>query len=465
MTERVIFFFEVHQPRRLKKLFDFSPANMPERLEDMFDDAANDGILDRVVRKAYMPASRALYESLSRLKGYRVTMSFSGLLLEAVRRRHPDLLRLWQDMVSKGMVEPSAQTYYHSLAWLIDRSEFREQVRMQAELIEELFGVKPSVAENTEFIYNNDIGCELYDMGFKTVMTEGFGDILGWRSPNYVYSNPLCPVKLLLRNYMLSDDIGFRFSNRSWVGFPLTADKYSQWVRDTPGDLVVVALDYETFGEHHWPETGIHEFLRWLPIELSKRGVRMISASDAASELEVKDYVDVPPWRTISWADERDLSAWTGNPMQAEALRELRRMYYFARALGGEVLSYWRLMSISDHFYYMATKMGPTGEVHSYFSHLGSAYQAYATYSMALHSLAIKIRDGLHTDPCAALRVMLPDELCFRLPQGRQLCSIKELREVVGNIRELEESIGRWLSDVFGLSINDVVRLENHCRS
>ena len=462
MTDKVVFFFELHQPIRLKRLHLYSPPNMPKSIDEVFDEEANNSILDRVVSKAYLPATRILYESLSEVKGFRVTMSISGVLLEQLLDRHRELVELIRDMVSKEMVDLAAQTYYHSLAWLVDRGEFREQVAEQAKLVQELFGVRPTVAENTEFMYNNDVGCELSAMGFKVVMTEGAERALGWRSPNYVYRNPLCGVKVLTRNYMLSDDIGFRFSNRSWVGFPLTADKYARWVRDSPGDLVVVALDYETFGEHHWPETGIHEFLRWLPRELSRAGVRMISAADAA-EMEPKGDLDVPPWNTISWADERDLSAWAGNDMQREAIGQLRRSYYFAKALGGRTLRLWRLLSTSDHFYYMATKTGPSGEVHSYFSHLGTPQQAYMTYSIAIYLLNREIRSLTEKDKCKLLLIRLPEELCYHAPSG-SACTLRDALELLASDSRLLESMDRWSRDVFSVRMEDVVDLVAKCQ-
>ncbi|MFP3264532.1 MAG: glycoside hydrolase family 57 protein [Acidilobus sp.] len=474
MTSSVVLFFELHQPLRLKRLSYYSPSNLPQDFDSALDSQGNSEILSRVVSKTYRTATRILYEALDKVSDFKVTMSISGVLLERLRAEHPDVVDLMRKMVERGSLELAVQTYYHSLAWFVDRGEFMEQVKAQVELVKETFGVNPSIAENTELIYNNDIGCALCNMGFKGVITEGVDGLLGWRSPNYVYRNPLCDVKVLLRNYRLSDDIGFRFSNRQWVGYPLTADKYASWVAASPGDLVVVALDYETFGEHHWPESGIHEFLRWLPIELSRKGVKFLKASEALN-LEAKDYFDVPPWSTISWADERDLSAWLGNGMQRKAFDTLRRYYYFAKALGGDYLRAWRIMSISDHFYYMATKPGGEGEVHAYFSYLGDPYDSFLTYSYALELLGLKLKEGLRRSPCALLRVKLPGDLCFnfRDKAGNVVgtaCSVGELlqaeqslpKEVV-NAAETNYYINKWLQDLFGLDAERARHLMSAC--
>lgn len=474
MTSRIVLFFELHQPLRLKKLSLYSPSNLPASLNEAIDAAGNSEILSRVVSRTYLAATKILYEASQKVKDLKVTMSISGILLEQLRKEHGEVIDLLRKLVDNGTLELAAQTYYHSLAWFIDKSEFEDQVKAQTDLVRETFGVNPSVAENTEFIYNNDIGCEFQRLGFKGVITEGVDWLLGWRSPNYVYQNPLCGIRLLLRNYRLSDDIGFRFSDRQWNEYPLTADKYASWVASTPGDLVVVALDYETFGEHHWPESGIHEFLRWLPVELSKRGVKFLKASEAVN-LEPRGYLDVPPWSTISWADERDLSAWLGNGMQRKAFDVLRKYYYFARALGGDYLRSWRLLSVSDNLYYMATKPGNEGEVHRYFSYLGDPYDSFLTYSYALELLGLMIRNGLKESPCAVVKVRLPDDLCFRFynPGGTEVakvCSIPDLVSALGaphkdfiNKAISEGYLDKWLQEVFGLNLAAALGLAKKC--
>jgi alpha-amylase len=280
-----------------------------------------------VVRKAYRPATRIILDAAKEV-GFKATFSLSGLLIEQLKRRAPDVLEMFRELASMEAAEFVAQTYYHSLAWFIDRGEFEEQVREQARLVEEEIGYRPKAAENTEFIYNNDVACELYSLGYRTVLTEGADWVLGWRSPNYVYRAWGCEARVLTRNYRLSDDVGFRFGARWWDQWPLTADKYASWLEATPGDVLLIAMDYETFGEHHWPESGIHEFLKWLPREMAKRPrLRFATASEAAWRNPARDIYDVPPWASISWADERDLSAWLGNEMQRSSFSLLSRLY------------------------------------------------------------------------------------------------------------------------------------------
>ncbi|MGC9071094.1 MAG: glycoside hydrolase family 57 protein [Acidilobus sp.] len=465
MTEGIVLFFELHQPIRLKRLSSFTPPNIPLEFEEMIDKDANQKILARVVERTYRKATQTLLDSAVELPDFRFSMSIAGSLLKALKEGYPDVVNLLSTAVSKEAMEPVAQTYYHSLASLIDEREFIDQVRAQADLVDDVLGFRPQVAENTEFIYNNDIGCTLFRLGFKAVVTEGADWVLGWRSPNFVYQNPLCGVRLLLRNYRLSDDIGFRFGDRAWDQYPLTADKYAEWVKATPGDFVLVAVDFETFGEHHWPESGIYEFLRWLPRELSRRGIRFLTVSSAA-DMSPRDTYDVPPWSTISWADARDVGAWLGNMMQREALEVLKRYYYFARAIGGEVLERWRLLSISDHFYYMATKGGPEGAVHSYFSHLGSPYEAYLTFSYALYALGRDIRRALERNPCSTLRIELPPELCFHLPSGPNACSLRDLPGLYESTKAYDTVISRvrsWVKDVFALELEEALSLVRRC--
>ncbi len=465
MTERVLLFFELHQPLRLKRLSSFTPPNLPTDFNEVLDHKADVRILDRVVERTYRKATSVLLEAADDVPGFRFVMSISGALLKALKNSYPDVVELMARAVSREVMEPVAQTYYHSLASLIDEAEFMDQVKAQADLVEDLLGFRPQVAENTEFIYNNDIGCALQRKGFSAVFTEGVDWVLGWRSPNYVYQNPACGVKVFLRNYRLSDDIGFRFSNTSWDQYPLTADKYAEWIRATPGDLVVIAVDFETFGEHHWPETGIYEFIRWLPREINRRGVEFLTGSMAAS-LTPRGLYDVPPSSTISWADSRDLGAWLGNWMQRQAFEVLRRYYYFARALGGDVLEKWRTLSVSDHFYYMATRWGPEAAVHSYFSHLGTPYEAFLTYSYALYLIGLEIKRSLERNPCGLARVNLPRELCFHAGDKGDLCSLGQLTRLLDSAsveRNLLDQLGAWTSDVFGLTLDRALQTARAC--
>lgn len=459
----VVLFFEIHQPLRIAPLVDIPPGLNIEDPWSLFSWDLNERVFKRVAERVYTKASRILYRALKENPGFKFTVSASGIAVELMERWAPEALEILRQAVETERVELSAQTYYHSLAWLIDRGEFMEQVRDHVKLIEEIFGYTPTSAENTEFIYNNDVGCALYSMGFKAVVTEGVEWVPGFAGHNYVYENPLCGVRILLRNYRLSDDIGFRFSLRSWDQYPLTADKYASWLEASPGDLVLIAIDYETFGEHHWPETGIYEFIEWLPREVSKRpGLRFSTVTEAAQAHRPRGVYDVPPWSTISWADERDLSAWIGNEVQRMALETLKNLYSYAKALGGDSLKIWRLFSMSDHFYYQATKGGPAGEVHSYFNPYGSPYRAQATYIRALDVLARYLASRAREDLCSFLaRFRAPDRYCYYFTDrrgiytGSRACSYWELVGAINSLpRDIVEyhisrgSIGEWLERV-----------------
>ncbi|MBS7288884.1 MAG: glycoside hydrolase family 57 protein, partial [Candidatus Freyarchaeota archaeon] len=296
----------------------------------------------------------------------------SGVFLEQCSWWEPRVIELIKEVAASGACELVAETYYHSLACMINFDEFRDQVGAHRKVIKELFGVEPSAVENTEFIYNNDIAKAFEEMGFRVVLTEGVERVLGWRSPNYIYKAKGTGLPVLMRNYMLSDDIGFRFTCRSWSEWPLTAEKYAEWLYRTPGDLVLIAMDFETFGEHHWPESGIHDFIRALPKEVNRYGEMEFSTpSEAVSRLQPVDEVDVQD--TISWADlERDLSAWLGNEMQRHCFEVVKYLEPMAKSMGGRFLRAWRYFTTSDYYHYMSTKGGGAGAVHSYFSHFNS---------------------------------------------------------------------------------------------
>ncbi len=459
--------FEMHQPIRLKKLHDFPPTSIPNNLNDIFDNYSNKVILNRVTEKTYRYATKIIKNNIEKYNGFKVNFSISGILLEQLKESNKDVIKLFQDLASSERVEFLAQTYYHSLSWFIDKKEFYDQIKMQADSIQENIGYKPKSAENTEFIYNNDIGCFLKDMGYEVVVTEGVDYILNGRSSNKIYKNPLCGHKIVLRNYRLSDDIGFRFSNKNWEEYPLTAEKYSYWINSTPGDFLLIAIDYETFGEHHNPSTGIYEFLDYLPKEILKfNHLKFANINEAK---EAQDYYDVPPWRTISWADERDLSAWLGNPLQRDAFNSLRRLYYYSKALGGKILDTYRKLTISDHLYYMATKYGPTGDVHNYFNPMGGYEKAFHSFITALDLLGLKIKEEVNEKLCDFLRYMvLPDELCFYFnDNGKNLgraCSLSEFLKITKNlpknyVEKHREDINRWLLDTLMIrNVDEVLR-------
>jgi alpha-amylase len=416
----VVLLFEVHQPLRLSKYFRSRLRELaargervtPETLERLyFDEELNRRVLERVSRRCYLPANSVLLQQLDHFRNYgkkfKVAFSLSGVFLEQARRWAPEVVESFKALSSTGLVEFLDQTYYHSLACFVNDEELEEQVREHRALMRDLLGVEPVAVENTEFIYNNRIACLFDRMGFKVVVTEGAERVLGWRSPNYLYKARGCGIRVLMRNYRLSDDIGFRFASRGWSEYPLTADKYSAWLAATPGDVVVVAVDYETFGEHFPAETGILEFLRWLPGEVLKwEHLRFSTPSEVAGAKPVRDEIDVPEDQTISWADiEKDASAWLGNDMQRDSFHRLRELWHAVRALPSRSwVRVWKLLSTSDHFYYMSTKGGGPGEVHAYFSHYPSAVAAYANYLDVLADFETRVLEALATCEKARLR-------------------------------------------------------------
>jgi len=443
--------FEVHQPHRLdrripeKFLVKASRGSIDPRFveEIIFDWSLDKLVIERVAKKCYIPATRIILESIREFRDsdrkFMVSFSVSGILVEQAKKWAPEFIELLRKAAATGLVEFIAQTYYHSVAFLIPPyyDELREQVEEHAKMLGEEFGYRPVTAESTEFTYNNDIACLFESMGFEVVLTEGHERVLGWRSPNYVYRSYLCDIRVLTRNYRLSDDVGFRFSDRNWDQYPLTADKYARWLRDTPGDLILLAMDYETFGEHHWPESGIHEFLRWLPREVLRYPELEFSTPRiAAFKYPVRDVVDVPPWATISWADERDVSAWAGNYLQHEALRAISELRPYVKALNDpQVTRLWKLLTISDHFYYMATKFGSIEEVHQYFSPYKNASIAHSIYMQAVVLLVSIIAEKLRSNREAVARLVVPDEKAFHFyrPFGEythmKARSLKELLE------------------------------------
>jgi alpha-amylase len=427
----IVLVFEVHQPYRLAR-------NVYHRLveralkgeltlrdveEAIFDQPLNKLVMERASSKCYIPATRIILESIQRYRNsdrrFKVSYSVSGVFLEQASRWAPEVVNLFRSVAETGLAEFISQTYYHSMVAFLGVPEYRELIEQVSEhrrVIEELTGLKPVTVENTEFSYNNDIAAVFAGLGYKAVLTEGVERVLGWRSPNYVYKAYGSEIKVLTRNYRLSDDVGFRFSDRNWDQYPLTADKYSAWLSATPGDVLLIALDYETFGEHHWPESGIHEFLRWLPGEVLKySNLSFSTPSEVVDKYPARDTIDVPPWSTISWADERDLSAWLGNTMQQASMKALYDLYYYVNAIGDAGLKrLWKLLSISDHLYYQATKFGSIGEVHAYFSPYKNAGDAYALFMEAVGVLSTLVAEAITRDPRGFItRFKTPPEKAF----------------------------------------------------
>ena len=386
----VCFYFQVHQPYRLKRYSYFDIGGD----ESYFDEALNRSVIERVALNTYIPANKRLLDCIKQSRGeFKVSFSLSGTVIEQMKAYAPEALESFKALARTGCVEFLGETYYHSLASLYDAEEFRQQVELHSNLIESEFGQRPRVFRNTELVYDDRHGAEISALGFDGIITEGAQDILGWRSPNFLYRVVDCSTKLLLRNYKLSDDIAFRFSSQAEKGAGyLGPDLYTRWLHELTGnaDVVGIFLDYETFGEHHRESTGILDFLSALPaLVLAHQDWKFVTPSEAVRHLHAATELSYP--RITSWADvERDVSAWRGNKMQQAALAAI---YDTANLYGGcgireagmEVtLETWRRLQTSDHFYYMSTKGAADGEVHRYFSPFESPYDAFIAYMNVL---------------------------------------------------------------------------------
>ena len=395
----VSFNFEVHQPHRLKKAIDVDNKNLWDRYIDV---KLNKEIFNRVAEKCYIPANRIMLDLIDE-HNIKIAYSITGVFLEQAMEFNDEVLDLFKDLVKTGNVELIGETYHHSLSSLFENhEEFKEDIEKHRKVIKEIFGYKTEVFRNTELIYNNEIANTVKELGFKGIFTEGAERVLGWRSPNYVYS-ALCGLNVLLRNYYLSDDIGFRFSCRGWEEYPLTADKYAKWLASSPGDCINIYIDYETFGEHQWKETGIFEFLKALPSEIEKYpNLEYAKPSEIIDRCTPRGDIDVFEFSTLSWADsERDVSAWLGNRMQKLSFERLKNIReYLGRYIlsiknndkdkyisSDSIMEYriYKNLQTSDNFYYQCIKGFNDMDVHSYFSHFETPYDAFAAYMDVLH--------------------------------------------------------------------------------
>jgi alpha-amylase len=383
----VCFYFQVHQPQRLRHYTVFDHDT------NYFDDHKNAEVCRKVANKCYLPSNRLMLELIEKYKGrFKISYSITGVLLEQLELYAPEVMTTFKQLAATGCVEFLAETYYHSLSLLYSRDEFIEQIKAHKQTIRRLFGQTPRVFRNTELIYNNSLPAIIDQIGgFDAIITEGADHILGYRNANFVYRpTNSTRLKLLLKNYRLSDDIAFRFSDRHWSEWPLRADKFAGWINQINGNGYVCNLfmDYETFGEHQWQDTGIFDFLRRLPEEILRHPDNNFKTpSEVIKAYSAVDTIDVP--HTISWADiERDLSAWRGNPMQENALTELYRLEDKVKQTGDcDIIADWRMLQTSDHFYYMCTKYFADGDVHKYFNHYDSPYDAYINFMNVLDNL------------------------------------------------------------------------------
>lgn len=413
MSPNICFYFQVHQPYRLRDLRAFEIGN---GMENYFDDEKNRAVFRKVAEKCYLPANNLMLELLQQYPEYRIAYSLSGVFLDQCGEYGEDVLDSFRALAKTGRVEFLAETYYHSLSVLKSLDEFCEQVSMHTRKIKELFGQTPSVFRNTELIYNNELAQIARLMGFSGIMAEGADHLLSGRSPNEPFSPPqfrLAPsqesiirekrpfdkrsrdITILLKNYRLSDDVAFRFSDKSWMGFPLNADTFTDWLCSSGGHSVNLFMDYETFGEHQWEDTGIFEFLRALPRIWEERGIKTALPSEVIQSYKKENREQYDVHKHISWADmERDLSAWQGNRIQDSALEALYALEHPIKESGdASLLESWRKLQTSDHFYYMCTKYWSDGDVHKYFSPYDSPYEAYRRFSHALCDLRSRLKE------------------------------------------------------------------------
>lgn len=394
MAKSIQLYLHVHQPWRLKPYTAFETGLDHEYFTaSPHSNRNNANILRKVARKSYLPTNKILKELLEKYPGFKLSISITGTFIEQCEQFAPEIIDSFRELINTGKVEVVGETYYHSLAFFYNRAEFDRQVAMHAEKIHDLFGVTPTAFRNTELAYNNDLGKWADIHGYKAVLAEGWDKVLGWRSPNYLYKpSDTSSTRLLLKNYKLSDDIAFRFSDHSWNKYPLTADKYIDWLNKTDGDLINLFIDYETFGEHQWAETGIFDFLKDLPRKwLANKDHKFMTISEAATSGEPAGTLDVP--YTTTWADsERDLSAWLGNRMQQEAEHYIYSLAPSILATGDiNLIGDWRRLTTSDHAYYMSTKYWNDGDVHAYFSPYKSPYDAFLNYMNVVRDLKYRV--------------------------------------------------------------------------
>lgn len=390
----ICFYFQVHQPYRLKRyrFFDIGEHH------HYFDDAENRRIAERVAKKSYLPTNHLMLQLIKKYGSkFRISYSISGMALDQFQQYTPEVLDSFRALADTGQVEFLSETYGHSLASLINNKEFEHQVALHRNKIKTLFNQQPVTFRNTELIYSDEIGQKVHAMGFKTMLTEGAKHILGWKSPNFVYCNPITPkLKLLLKNYQLSDDIAFRFSQHTWKEFPLTAEKFTGWLKALPANEQVVNLfmDYETFGEHQWPETGIFNFMEHVPPFIFKHtDFHFHTPNDVTTLYPPVSAIHVP--HPISWADEeRDLTAWLGNALQNEAYHKLYALSEKIHQLNNpELNENWYRLQNSDHFYYMCTKWFSDGDVHKYFNPYNSPYSAFINYMNVLSDFELVVQE------------------------------------------------------------------------
>jgi alpha-amylase len=393
----IVLYLHVHQPFRIRHYTVFDSGVSHDYFNASYDSPeSNERILKKVAEKSYLPTNARLLQILHENPDFKLSLSITGTVIEQLERWSPEALQSFKDLCATGRVELVAETFHHSLAFFYSREEFETQVAMHRQKVQEVFGQTPQVFRNTELSYNNDLAYWADKAGYKGILTEGWDPVLQWRSPNYVYRPAYTDnIRLLMKNYKLSDDIAFRFGDHDWAEYPLTADKFAHWMsEDDKASNFNLFMDYETFGEHQWEASGVFDFLEHLPREWSKTpGNTFMTVSEAIDNFEPTDQIDVP--QTITWADtERDLSAWLGNAMQGSsihALYDLRDRILSTNDL--LLIEDWRKLQTSDHFYYMCTKWFNDGDIHAYFSPYDTPYEAYMNFMNAFRDIQYRLAE------------------------------------------------------------------------
>lgn len=392
----ICLYLHIHQPLRYREYSIFDVGNNSNYFEDDFNSRQNnERIFRKVAKKSYYPMLRLILKNMETYPDFKVSFSVTGTWLEQAEKWEPGLIGLIQKMIQRGQAEIVGETYYHSLAFFYNLDEFNDQVKIHEAAIEKFFGVKPKVLRNTEFSYNDSLAHWAEEKGYKGILAEGWDKILGWRSPNYVYRPAGCKnLRLLLKNYRLSDDIAFRFSNRGWSEWPLTVPKYQNWLNESclNGNLVNLFMDFETFGEHQWQDTGIFEFFdNFVKSWLSEYENKFVTVSEACDLEEPRDEISMP--ETVTWADtERDLSAWLSNSMQLTAEQQIYDLRdRILNTNNANLIADWRRLTTSDHPYAMCTKYWNDGDVHAYFSAYASPYEAFMYFMNVLRDIEYRI--------------------------------------------------------------------------
>lgn len=396
----IVLYLHVHQPHRIRHYTIFDAGKNHDYFGSGYDDkTSNERIIHKVAEKSYLPMNAKLMELIKKYPNFKVSLSITGTVLDQLEAFSPAALRSFQELVATGKVEILAETYHHSLAFFYSLQEFETQVTMHREKIQRLFGQTPTVFRNTELSYNNDLAYWADKAGYKGIIAEGWDPVLGQRSPNFVYQPAFTSnIRMLMKNYKLSDDIAFRFGDRKWSEWPLTAEKFSTWLDDTKDATNFnLFMDYETFGEHQWGESGIFEFMEQLPARwLQNPYHTFMTVSETIDTFKPIDAIDVP--YTTTWADtERDLSAWLGNPMQQQAIQSIYDLQEsILKTTDSELISDWRKLQTSDHFYYMCTKWFSDGDIHAYFSPYDSPYEAFMNFINTYHDLQFRLIEKGH---------------------------------------------------------------------